>query len=257
MTKLSASHLHVERGGRTILHDLSFEAESGALIVVIGPNGAGKSTLMSTLVGLESPTSGQVTLDGAPLHQIDSKALARRRAYLPQNPRCEWPLPVERLVALGLTPTLPPFGPLSDEMHARVQAALQAYDIVHLADQAATTLSGGELSRAMLARAVVGDPEMLIVDEPTTGLDPRHALDAMARLKNLTAQGRLVIASVHDLTLAARFADRIIALADGRIVANGPALEVLTADLLRRIFSVDAAVLQTPGGPLVDISTAA
>ena len=257
MTRISVSHLHLERGRRAILHDLSLELDSGALIVVIGPNGAGKSTLMSALAGLEPPTSGEVTLDGVSLQAIHRKALARTRAYLPQNPRSEWPLPVERLVALGLTPTLPPFGPLSPDLSARVRAAMEACDIAHLADQAATTLSGGELSRAMLARAIVGDPQVLIVDEPTTGLDPRHAIGALARLKGLAAAGRLVIASVHDLTLAARFGDRVIALADGRLAADGPVKEVLTPELLRRLFSVDATLLHTPLGPLVDIHAAA
>ena len=156
-------------------------------------------------------------------------------------------------MGLGLTPHLPPFGDLPPAMAAQVSAALEACDLTNHRDQPATTLSGGEFSRAMLARALVGEPQTLIIDEPTTGLDPRHAFDAMARLKGLAAQGRLVIASVHDLTLAARFAGQLVALKDGRIVAHGPTAEVLTPDLVRRVFDVGARITATADGPLIDL----
>jgi len=252
MTRLAARDVSVRRNTRLILDGLCFEARAGNLIAVVGANGAGKSTLLSVLAGISRPSAGEVTLDGTPLAALGGAALARRRAYLPQNPRCEWPLPVERLVALGLTPVLPAFGGLPAAFESRIDAALSACDLLPLRAQAATTLSGGELARAMLARALVGEPEVLIVDEPTTGLDPRHALDAMSRLRAVADSGRLVIAAIHDLTLAARHATHVLALHDGRLAAYGALADVLTAQLVRDLFQVQAQVIATPHGALVD-----
>lgn len=252
MTTLAAHDLTVHRKGRLILDRVSLSAAGGDFVAVIGGNGAGKSTLLSALAGLLQPSSGRVTLDGTPLSALGRAALARRRAYLPQNPRCEWPISVERLVALGLTPVLPALGDLPRSFRPRIEAALESCDLSSKRLQPATTLSGGELARAMLARALVGDPEILIVDEPTAGLDPRHALDAAVRLRTLADAGKLVIAAVHDLTLAARHATRILGLRDGRIAGAGPTLETLTPELLRELFDVEVCVTQTPGGAFVD-----
>jgi iron complex transport system ATP-binding protein len=243
MSRLEARNLTVRRGGRTILSDVSVAAGAGEFVVLIGPNGAGKSTLLSALAGLIAPQSGTVRLDGTTLCDMVPKALARRRAYLPQNPHLEWPLSVERLVALGLTPHLPAFGGLPPDVESRVDAALAAFDLIARRDQPATTLSGGEFARAMLARAMVASPDILIVDEPVTGLDPRHALDSMARLKAYAAEGRLVIASLHDLTLAARFADRLVALKEGRVAGEGPLPDILTPALIEEIFETESEVL--------------
>ncbi len=243
MTRLAASGLKVSRGGRWILQSVSVEAQRGEFIAVLGPNGAGKSTLLSVLAGLLKPEEGRVLLDGQPVAGIAPRLLARRRAFLPQNPRCDWPLPVERLVALGLTPSLPAFGGFTAEDGARIELALAACDLLEHRQQSATTLSGGELSRAMLARALVGDPDLLIIDEPLTGLDPRHALDAARRLGRLAReQGKLVIAAVHDLNLALRHATRIWALRDGRLLADGPAATTLNAALLREVYDVTGCV---------------
>jgi iron complex transport system ATP-binding protein len=246
---LQARAIRVARGGRAILDDVSFAAGAGDFVAVIGPNGAGKSTLLSVLAGLIAPDAGQVTLEGAPLSRIPSRTLASRRAYLPQNPRLEWPLPLSRMVALGLTPHLPAFGGLSAEMNARVGAALEEFDLTGRADQPATTLSGGEFARAMLARATVARPDILIVDEPVTGLDPKHAIESMTRLSAYAASGRLVIASLHDLTLAARYASRIVALKDGRIAGEGG----LTSALIRQVFDVEAELRGAGAVVTVDI----
>ena len=255
MTRLSGDTLTVRRGGRAILDRVTLSYEGGAFVAVIGANGAGKSTLLSALAGLLQPDEGEVRLDGQPLGRIKRSDLARRRAYLPQNPRCEWPLPVERLVALGLTPSLPAFGGLPPAILDKVDRALQACDLTGHRQQPTATLSGGELARAMLARALVGDPDILIVDEPITGLDPRHALDTMRRLAGLAAQGKLVIASAHDLTLAARFSTHVLALSRGQAVASGPTAATLTADLLRQLFEVDAVVTGVGPEVIVDFRT--
>ena len=242
MNRLSASHITVHRGGRAIVDDVSFDLQDGGFVAVVGANGAGKSTLLSVLAGLLRADAGEVMLDGAPLASLDRRALARRRAYLPQNPRAEWPIAVERLVALGLTPYLPAFGGLEGGLEPRLTDAIAACDLAVQRYQPATTLSGGELSRAMLARALIGDPQILIADEPISGLDPRHSLDTVGRLKGLAGQGKLVIAALHDLTLAARYATHLMALKDGRLAALGPTAEILTPDLLRQVFEVEARI---------------
>jgi iron complex transport system ATP-binding protein len=238
MSFLLAEHVSVSKGGRAILDDVSFEAGSGEFVAVIGPNGAGKSTLLSVLAGLTKPKAGDVSLDGKKFSQIPRKVLAARRAYLPQNPTCEWPLSVERLVALGLTPHLPALGDLPEAFAPAIAKALDACDLSGRRDQPVTTLSGGEFSRAMLARALVGEPEILIVDEPIAGLDPRHAMDCARRLADYAAGGRLVIAALHDLTLAVRHAGRIFALRNGKVAGEG----VLSAALIGKLFDVEADI---------------
>jgi iron complex transport system ATP-binding protein len=252
MTELSATAVCVRRGGRVILDHVSLRAGAGEFIAVIGANGAGKSTLLSALAGLLQPDSGSIALDGANLAGITGVALARRRAYLPQNPRCEWPISVERLVALGLTPTLPALGGLPKAFDALITNALQSCDLLEHRLQPVTTLSGGELARAMLARALVGNPDVLIVDEPIAGLDPKHAVDTAKRLRVLANEGKLVIAAIHDLTLAARHATRIVALTNGRVQGDGPTLSTLTPELIRSAFDVDACVSGTGAGAYVD-----
>ena len=235
MTLLAADNISVTRGGKTILRDVSFQAHAGEFIAVLGPNGAGKSTLLKALAGLIKPDSGKVMLDAKPITALSHRHLAARRAYLPQNPFLEWPLPVERLVALGLTPKLPATGGLPDAFRPAISRALQSCDLVDKSAQPATTLSGGEFARAMLARAVVGEPQILIVDEPITGLDPRHAIQSMALLRSFARAGTLVIASLHDLTLAARYPSRVIVLVDGGVLGDA---EALTEELVHRAFGV-------------------
>jgi len=236
MSVLLAEGLGVHKGGRAIISDISLTAGPGEFIAVVGPNGAGKSTLLSALAGLVHPSAGEVSLDGVLLARIARRKLARARAYLPQNPICEWPLSVERLVALGLTAHLPALGSLPHSFDAAIAQALADHDLSERKDQPVTTLSGGEFSRAMLARALVGCPELLIVDEPVTGLDPVHAFAAMARLAAWAASGKTVIASLHDLTLAARYAGRILALKNGQLAGEG----TLSSAMIRNVFGVES-----------------
>jgi iron complex transport system ATP-binding protein len=233
MTVLAAENVSVMRGGKAILRNVCVQAHAGEFIAVLGPNGAGKSTLLSVLAGLLKPDSGQVMLGAHPLAKVPH--LARQRAYLPQNPRLEWPISVTRLVALGLTPRLPATGGLPLAFAPQITRALEQCDLLGKRDQAATTLSGGEFARAMLARAIVGAPKILIVDEPITGLDPRHAMASMRLLSDIARNGTLVIASLHDLTLAARHASRIVVLVDGAVAGD---TDSLTDELIHRAFGV-------------------
>ena len=237
MTLLAAENVSVRRGGRTILKDVSFQAYAGEFLAVLGSNGAGKSTLLKVLAGLMKPSGGRVMLDAKALSAYSTRQLAARRAYLPQNPHREWPISVERLVALGLTPKLPATGGLPESFGPAITRALELCDLTAKRDQTATTLSGGEFARAMLARAIVSEPQILIVDEPITGLDPRHAMQSLQLLSAFARSGTLVIASLHDLTLAARYPGRVIVLVDGAVIGDA---DSLTEELVHRAFGVTA-----------------
>jgi iron complex transport system ATP-binding protein len=253
MTELAARGVTVRRGGRAIVADVSATLTAGMFVALVGANGAGKSTLLSCLAGLLKPEEGDVTLDGRPVLAIDRRDLAQRRAYLPQSLRAEWPISVERLVALGLTPQLPAFGGLPGGFEPRLTEAIAACDLLGHRFQPATTLSGGELTRAMLARALIGDPQVLLADEPVSGLDPRHRLDTVGRLGRLALdEGRLVVATIHDLTLAARHATHLMALRAGGLIAFGPIAETLTPGLLREVFDVDVRITGSGREALVD-----
>jgi iron complex transport system ATP-binding protein len=252
VTEIAASDLVISRNGRTIVRNASLRAQSGELVAVIGANGAGKSTLLASLAGLLAPDTGAILMDGRAISSFSGVEIARRRAYLPQNPRCDWPISVERLIALGLTPTLPAFGGLPKAFEPRIDKMLMQWDLVPQRRQAATTLSGGELARAMLARSLVGDPGILIADEPISGLDPRHALDTLSRLSDLARRGMLVMVAIHDLTLAARYATRLVVIQRGMIVDDGPPGQILTENLLRSVFDVDARLAGSSGGTFVD-----
>ena len=243
MAVLEASDIVVRRAGRDVLDRVSLKAAAGDFIAVIGANGAGKSTLLRVLTGLLVPDTGAVSLDGAPIHSLSYRNLARRRAYLPQNARCDWPISVERLVSLGLTPTLPTFGGLPASYAPQITKALKECDLADHREQPVTTLSGGELARAMLARALIGNPDVLILDEPIAGLDPKHAVDTARRLQALARGGKVIIASIHDLTLVGRHATRVFALENGRVAGDGPTELTLTPQLIRSAFDVEARIL--------------
>lgn len=251
---MSALHLDaviVKRGQRTVLYETSLSFAAGRLTAVIGPNGAGKSSLLEAAAGLLMPAGGTIRLGDQPLRSIGRRKLARRRAYLPQRAAVEWPISVERIVALGLTPTLPAFGELPTVMRDAVTCALVECDLIDLRDRPATSLSGGELARAMLARAIVGDPELMIADEPTAGLDPRHALDAMRRLRMRADAGRTVIVAIHEIDLALRFADEIVTLREGRVTAAGLAAEQMTDGMLGALYDVRAKIRRDEDGASV------
>ena len=243
MSDISVSHVSLQRGPRTVLNQITARFKSRELTAVIGPNGAGKSTLLSVATGLLRPDLGEVMLGGEGLAAIGRKALAQRRAYLPQRASAEWPISVERVVALGLTPNLPAFGGLPQSLLPAIDHALRECDLLALRHRPVTTLSGGELARTMFARAIVGDPEILIVDEPTAGLDPRHAIDVVRRLRARADAGRTVVMAVHDLDLVLRHADAVVALRDGRLFAVGKTAEVMTDATLSALYDVQVRVI--------------
>ena len=242
MSGVTLNGITVRRGSRTALDAIDATFAAARLTAVIGPNGAGKSTLLDVAAGVLAPDWGSVTLGDDALARVPRRVLARRRAYLPQAPHVDWAISVERVVALGLTAHLPAFGRLPVAWQPKIDAALARYDLLALRDRPATQVSGGELARIMLARATVGEPELLIVDEPTAGLDPRHALDAGKRLRALADSGCTVVVALHDLDLALRIADDVVALKQGRVVAAGAAESVFTDAVLGDLYEVGVTV---------------
>ncbi|MDZ4776804.1 MAG: ABC transporter ATP-binding protein [Alphaproteobacteria bacterium] len=239
---LAAEALSVVVDGRTLLDKVSLSLAPGELLAVLGPNGAGKSTLLNALAGLTAPTSGRVTLDGRELSTWSPRDMAAARAFLPQNGALDWPLKVERVVALGRLPLAGLWGEARDAETQAIDEALDAMDARSLKGRVATTLSGGELARVLLARAIVGKPRVLIADEPLAGLDPRHQIDALTRLRRMADDGRAIILALHDLDLAARFATRVALLADGKLIADGAPQETLTTTRIAEAFGVEARV---------------
>jgi iron complex transport system ATP-binding protein len=254
---LALEGLSVELGRRRVLHDVSARLEPGALIGVIGPNGAGKSTLVRALLGLVPAASGTVRLDGAEISGLAPAAMARAIAYLPQGQTLHWPLSVARLVALGRLPHLAPFSRLSAADHAAVEAAMRRAEVFDLAERIATELSGGERARALLARALAVGAPALVVDEPLAALDPGHRIDVMELLAREARGGALVVAVLHDLTLAARHCDRLLLIDRGRLVADGAPADVLTARRMREVYGIEALIdLAGPQPVIVPIGRA-
>ena len=221
-------------GGRPVLSEVSLTVRPGELVALVGPNGAGKSTLIRIAAGLVAPGSGEAYLGGDVAHRSSPSARAKRLAYLPQARPLAWGISVEALVALGRHAL-----PRNDQA---VEQALSACGLLDLRHRRADTLSGGELARAHLARALAAEAPALIADEPTAALDPRHALGVMQILADRAASGAAVLAAVHDLSLAARFATRVAVLHEGRLVADAAPKEALTQGLLAAAFGVQGGL---------------
>lgn len=252
MSRLSCEGLSVRIGPKLLLADLDLALEAGKVTAIIGPNGAGKSTLLTCLAGLRAPSSGAVRLDDHPLSVLKPRERARRLAYLPQTPEIAWSVEARTLVELGRTPFVGARG-LSVEDRAAVDRAMAAAGVTAFEHRILDTLSGGERARVLIARALAGEPDWLLADEPLTGLDPAHQLDAAALFRTLADAGAGVVVTLHDLSLALRLADRIIVLAEGRVLADGPPQTALTPEILKAAYGVEATVTQRPGGPLVDV----
>lgn len=233
--------LTVRLGGRPVLQDVSIEIRSGEVLGLVGPNGAGKTSLLRVLAGLLRPERGQVT----------APAGAGAIGYLPQQGEVHWPVTVRHLVSLGRLPHLPPFARPGAADAARIDAALAATAVEHLAERPMTDISGGERARVHLARVLAGTPRLLLADEPVAGLDPRHQLEVMALFRRQAGEGRGVVMVVHDLALAARFCDRVVLLDRGRLAADGAPAAVLTPKRIADVYGVDSVTVTVDGQALV------
>lgn len=238
MRLLEVSGLSVCYGTVPVLNDTSVNFHSGELLGLIGPNGAGKTTLLRASCGLLHLAQGSVRFLGKSLSEIGRQELARNLAYLPQSSEVHWSLSVADLALLGRLPHRPFWKGPSKEDRKIVHNALSACDVAHLAKRSIDTLSGGERSRAMLARALAVEPRLLLADEPVTGLDPLHQLEVMEKFRSLADSGIGVVIVIHDLSLAARFCDRLVLIHDRAIVADDEPVKVLCNEYLSGCFGV-------------------
>jgi len=240
------ARLEVERlhwgpiGHQPIIADLDFTVEPGEMLAVVGPNGAGKSSLLRCLYRFHRPTAGLVQLEGEDIWRIEPRALARRVATVLQEPASDFGLTVAEIIELGLTPHV---GRFSGPAYGPVEDALRLMNLTELAARDFASLSGGEKQRAMIARALAQQPDLLILDEPTNHLDIRHQLEVLALLASLPIT---VIVSLHDLALASAHADRVLVLDRGRQVQLGHPLDVLTPQTIRETFAVEVAIDSHP-----------
>jgi iron complex transport system ATP-binding protein len=239
-TFLSAQDLNVKLSGGLVLNDISFSLSSGHLVALVGPNGAGKTTLLRALAGLV-PSDGAVHVGGDAVSSLTLRERARRFAYLPQGHIVYWPLPARDIVALGRYPhgATDPARLTAKDTDA-VRRAMQATDVMEFAERRVTELSGGERSRVALARVLAVEAPVILADEPTASLDPRHQIDVMKNLRTAADQGTLVMVVTHDLGLAARFADTVLVLLDGRLVSQGAPAEALSEQVVADVFRISA-----------------
>ncbi len=242
---LQLERLCLTLGGKSVLDDIGFTVEPGRFIGLLGPNGAGKSSLLRCIYRYYSPTSGNIRFGAKSLEDYQADEYARRVAVVLQESPERFGLTVKDVVSLGLLPHQPLLSATAPEERARVSEALNRVGLADKGMQGFDTLSGGEKQRAMLARALVQQPELLILDEPTSHLDIQYQIRLMRLVRSL---GVTVLASFHDLNLAAALCDSLLVLKNGRLVAHGAPGEVLTAPLLHRVFGVEADVVTDERG---------
>lgn len=242
MTDLTVKDLTYTVNGTTLVEQASFKLVPGELICLLGPNGAGKTSLIRASLGLEKPSLGQATLDRDDTVSLSPMVRARRIAYLPQIRPLAWPNAVRDVVALGRFSHGAVIGRLKGEDRDAVDRALLACDLTHLADRSADTLSGGELARMHCARAFAAEAPLLVADEPTAALDPRHQFRILDLIAKYVEEGGGALVVLHDIQMAARYASRLIWMKDGRILADGSPAKTLTSDRLEEIYGVRARI---------------
>jgi iron complex transport system ATP-binding protein len=246
-THLEARRLTCGYGRRRVLEALSLAAQAGEVLVLLGPNGAGKTTLLRALARLLPPQEGQVLLYDRDVWTLPPRLAAREIALMPQSERRDWPLTVEECVRLGRAPHRGWLLPYASEDRRIVEEALQAAELLELRERPITELSGGEWRRMALARAVAQQARVLLLDEPTAGLDLKYQAEMLRLVRGMAVDKQLVVVlTLHDLNQAALYGDRLALLARHELAALGPAEEVLTAERISRVYGVPVAVMPHP-----------
>jgi iron complex transport system ATP-binding protein len=251
---LRVEDLTLGYGDRTVIRSLDLVVPPGRVTAIVGANACGKSTLLRSMSRLLAPRDGRVVLDGRDVHRIPAKELARTLGLLPQSPIAPEGITVSDLVGRGRHPHQGLLSRWSREDDLAVAEALEATDTAALADRAVDELSGGQRQRVWIAMALAQRTDLLLLDEPTTFLDVSHQVEVLDLLTDLNrSRGTTVVMVLHDLNLAARYADQLIALADGRLHAAGPPSEVLTEECVRAVFGLESRVIVDPtsGRPLM------
>jgi iron complex transport system ATP-binding protein len=240
---LQAQHVSFAYGTRPVLRDVTLAVPRGAMLALAGPNGSGKSTLLALLAGTRRTRQGMVTVDGRPIAEYERRALARLVAVVPQDTTVTFPYTVAEMVLMGRAPHRPPLGLEGPRDVAIAEQVMTETGILHLAARRVHELSGGERQRVVVARALAQEPTILLLDEPTTHLDIRHAveiLDLVAAVNR--ARGVTVVAVLHDLTSAALYFERIAFLRDGALVADGAPRDTITTATVRAVFDADVRI---------------
>ncbi|MDI6474738.1 iron-enterobactin ABC transporter ATP-binding protein [Cronobacter dublinensis] len=253
-SRLTGEALTLGYGDFRVAEGLNVVIPDGKFTAIIGPNGCGKSTLLRTLSRLMKPIAGQVRLDGEAIQRFATKEVARRIGLLSQNASAPGDITVQELVARGRYPHQPLFTRWRDEDERAVQRAMAATGVTALADQSVDTLSGGQRQRAWIAMVLAQETSILLLDEPTTWLDISHQIDLLELLSALNReQGYTLAAVLHDLNQACRYASHLIALRDGKIVAEGAPQEIVTPALIEAIYGLRCMIIDDPvaGTPLV------
>jgi len=256
MSGLDAQGVSVKAGGTLIIDGIDCTVPVGSFTALVGPNGAGKSTLLRALAAVERPQSGSVRFNSSDLLTMPRRARARVLAFVEQDAATELALTVREVVALGRVPHEPLLvgGPANSD--AVIAAALETVGMTEFSERVLTSLSGGERQRVLLAKALAQEPHVLLLDEPTNHLDIGAGLETLELLRSVASSGSTVLAALHDLNLAATWCDRVIVVANGTVVAAGPASDTLTAELIGDVYGVDATVLANPttGTPVIAFS---
>ncbi|MFN7107481.1 MAG: ABC transporter ATP-binding protein [Brevundimonas sp.] len=245
MSLLSLEKVQARLGKAVVLDRVDLSVAAGEVVALCGPNGAGKSSVIRAAVGLLATTGGQVRLGGTQITNLSHRQRAERAAYLPQERRIAWNLPAVEVAALGASFLS------GAESLARARVALEEVGAGHLADRGVAEMSGGERARVLLARALVVDAPLLLADEPIAGLDPDAQRLVLERLRARADGGAGVLVSLHDLTLAAAVADRVVVLDQGCVVADAQPMEALAPAVLRQVFGLDGDWIEGPNGPLL------
>ncbi|MEV4678683.1 MULTISPECIES: ABC transporter ATP-binding protein [Actinomadura] len=251
---LAAEGLSLGYGDRAVIDSLDLAVPPGEMTVIVGANACGKSTLLRSLSRLLAPRTGRVVLDGREVHRMPARELARTLGLLPQSPVAPEGITVLDLVSRGRHPHQGIFSRWKSEDDAAVAAALEATRTADLADRAVDELSGGQRQRVWIAMALAQQTDLLLLDEPTTFLDASHQIEVLDLLTDLNRdRGTTIVMVLHDLNLAARYADHLIALAGGRLHASGAPADVLTEEVVRTVFDLDSRIMEDPvsGRPLM------
>lgn len=254
---VSARTLSFAHGEKTILHELDLDFEPGRLHAIIGPNGSGKTTLLDILAGHRTPKTGSVSLNESEVATHTPVELARLLAMVPQEIQFDFPFTAFDAVLMGRHPHIPRFSRPTDHDLEAVHDAMRTMDITHLARRSLGELSGGEKQRTAFARALAQDTPCLLLDEPTSSMDIRHALIAMKALQRLAREGRTVVTVLHDLNLAATCCDSVTILHEGQLHAQGTPQVVLAPDTIETVFGVNAEIMPHPetGKPVLIYSS--
>ncbi|MCC3861526.1 ABC transporter ATP-binding protein [Pseudemcibacter aquimaris] len=247
MSQLNVQNMSLTLDGTKILNDVSLSLKTGKIVGLIGPNGAGKSMLLKSILGLIDEADGNVRIDDQDFSELHEKERAKHISYAPQGAPVHWPLMVGNLVSLGRIPHLNPWQSTSENDQKLTLDAMKKTDVAHLSTRLATSLSGGERARVMLARAIVTDSDFLFADEPIEALDPYHQIKIMQILSTLAHDGKGVLVVLHDLNFANQFCDDLILLNQGNIMASGSPDDVLTDENIKDAYHINISRAEKNG----------